>query len=93
MFESTKQIIENWKEPTWKIIPKPILDENGLLPCPFCGRKAQLVQRAGGWDVSCYYNNVIHAIEDNKEICEVECSTALCLNNIRAVRLWNTRKG
>jgi len=65
-------------------------DKIELLPCPFCGRKAELMECNGGWIVSCYYNDHLNALDDNEPVCVVNCETILTLKNI-AITIWNNR--
>ncbi len=61
-----------------------------LLPCPFCGRKAELHESNGGWWVGCYYNDPMNAIIDNTYECPVTCETMITLKEV-AIRIWNRR--
>ncbi|MFZ2992626.1 MAG: Lar family restriction alleviation protein [Microgenomates group bacterium] len=62
-----------------------------LLPCPFCGRKAEMTECVGGWMIDCYYANPITAVEDNELLCGMNCFTDLFPTAEGAIKIWNTR--
>jgi len=61
-----------------------------LLTCPFCGRKAELIQRIGGWTVSCYYSSPLNAAFDGVPWCSKEPITEITTKE-NAIDLWNKR--
>ena len=57
---------------------------NDLLPCPFCGRKADIIENYDGW----------HGYRCMIMCSNIECisvSTYWCSNKIDAINKWNTR--
>lgn len=56
------------------------MSEIKLLPCPFCGRKAELRYNKDGFAYILCANDGCYARTDG------------CLNENEASRLWNTRK-
>lgn len=63
-----------------------------LKPCPFCGRKAVLVSRAGGWTAECKFSNELCAFLENETYCAMlDLSTPLCSTPEEVIDLWNTR--
>ena len=61
--------------------PEPVADENGLLPCPFCGGKAIVAEH------DLLYTRFIA----NCESCEAESS--VFLKREEAIEAWNRREG
>jgi Lar family restriction alleviation protein len=61
--------------------PEPVADENGLLPCPFCGGKAIVAEH------DLLYTRFIA----NCESCEAESS--VFLKRVEAIAAWNRRAG
>jgi len=64
--------------------------EIDLMECPFCGRKAELIECSGGWLVCCYYSDPLNALEDSEGVCPVGPETILTLKDA-AIRIWNRR--
>ena len=61
--------------------PEPVADENGLLPCPFCGENG----RYEVFDETC--NSVVHDIE-----CGIQCQGCYVSVEIEVDRKKNTRE-
>lgn len=59
-----------------------------LKPCPFCGANPVVVERIGGWSVSCYYSDPLNAL--NATQC-LDIITGLFPTKEQAVRQWNKR--
>ncbi len=62
-----------------------------LKPCPFCGQKAELVERNGGWTANCSVDDFEVAL-GNMRFCPVNSPcTNLHAKPETAARMWNTR--
>jgi len=61
-----------------------------LLPCPLCGRRADLIRRIGGWTVSCHYGSPLNAALDNVFWCSKSPITEMATKS-KAIDLWNKR--
>lgn len=61
-----------------------------LLPCPFCGRKGELLELSGGYIASCYYSDVLNALEDGVPSCPMNIDTILTTKEV-AIKIWNRR--
>jgi hypothetical protein len=60
--------------------------------CRYCNRRAELVERSGGWTVDCYYAHPWHAVEENKGWCkDAHDENDCCLydNPNDAIIVWN----
>ena len=60
-------------------------------PCRYCKRKAELVERAGGWTVDCYYSSPLVAALDAEAWCEegVDWGGKMYPTADEAIDAWN----
>lgn len=67
-----------------------VAEAEPLKPC-FCGNRAQVVERAGGWTVNCTWSPLGEALGECSP-CQFDgASTVLAATREEAIRLWHER--
>ena len=60
--------------------------------CKLCNRRGELIERVGGWTVSCEYSNPINCASDNKSLCKWEYCGELFPAPDAAIVYWNKKQ-